>query len=197
MFRDDRQAMVCKLDVLDREAESLRSQNAAMREQLLAVRRDGAQGLTFDVYRADVAALEPGYRAALAWHRLTPFPAWVVAILHLLTFGIFPLIHFGMCHDNLPRAHPNDPSSAKAIGFAFIPYFNLYWVFFSSLRLADRINLQLRLRGLQPMVPRGLMIATSIMSVIPYVNILLGFPIMWTIAVCYYQRAINRLALAG
>lgn len=102
-----------------------------------------------------------------------------------------------MCHDNLPRAHPNDPTSAKAIGFAFIPYFNLYWVFFSSLRLADRINLQLRLRGLGPMVPRGLMIATSIMSVIPYVNILLGFPIMWTIAVCYYQRAINRLAMAG
>lgn len=36
--------MVQKLDVLDREAESLRAQNAAMREQLLAVRRDGAQG---------------------------------------------------------------------------------------------------------------------------------------------------------
>ena len=195
MFRDEREAMAQKIDVMDREAEALRSQNDAMRQQLLAAQTQGPVP-AIDPYRVGLEYLDPGFRAALTHHTLTPFPVWAIAILNFFTLGFFPLIYFGLCHDKLPRAHPSDPSAGKAIGFAFIPYFNLYWVFFSSLRLADRLNLQLRLRGLPPMVPRGLAIATSIFTVIPYVNIIFGLPIMWTITVCFYQSAINRLAAA-
>lgn len=198
MFRDEREAMAQKLDVLDREAEALRADNAAMREQLLAVSRGaGITPSTVDVYRTDLAYFDAGTRAALQHHQLTSFPVALLAVLNIVTFGLFPLIWLGLSHDRLPKAHENDPSSGKAIGFAFIPYFNLYWVFFSSLRLCDRINLQLRLRGLPERIPRGLVLATAICSVIPYVNILIGLPILWTITVCFYQRAINRLVVAG
>jgi hypothetical protein len=196
MFRDDREAMVQKLDVLDREAEELRADNAAMREQILASQRAGSvqQATALDPYRIDIAYLDSGTQAALRHHQLTPFPVWLVAVLNVLTLGIFPLIHFGLQHDRLPRALANDPTGGKAIGFAFIPYFNLYWVFFNSLRLADRLNLQFRLRGMPDGVPRNLVLATAIMSVIPYVNLLITLPIMWTITACSYQSAINRLA---
>jgi hypothetical protein len=94
-------------------------------------------------------------------------------------------------HDKLPRAAANDPSAGKAIGFQFIPYFNLYWVFFSSLRLCDRLTLQLKLRGLQDRAPRGLLLATCIVSVIPYIGWFIAGPIMWTIAVCLLQSTLN------
>lgn len=198
MFRDDREAMAQKIDVLDRQAEALRADNAAMREQLLATQL-GQSSPTFalDPYRADVRMLDPGLQAALRHHQLQAFPVWLMGILNVLTFGLFPLIWLGLSHDRLPRAHASDPTSARAIGFAFIPYFNLYWVFFSSLRLTDRLNLQMRLRGLPEEVPRGFVLTTAIFSVIPYLNILIGFPIFWTITVCFYQRTINRLVAAG
>lgn len=199
MFRDEREAMAQKLDVLDREAETLRADNDAMRAQLLAAQRGGTAWSTqpFDVYRADVSALDAGTRAALRHHSLTPFPVWLLGLLNILTFGLFPLVWLGLSHDRLPQAQSNDPTAGRAIGFAFIPYFNLYWVFFSSLRLCDRLNLQLRLRGIPELVPRGLVLATAIVSVIPYLNLLIAFPILWTLTVCFYQRAINRLVAAG
>ena len=70
-------------------------------------------------------------------------------------------------------------------------------MFFSALRLCDRLNLQFRLRGEKPRVPRGLAIATCVTSVIPYVNILIGFPIMWTIMVCRLQSTVNRVERAS
>jgi len=197
MFRDEREAMARKIDVMDREAETLRADNAAMREQLLAQHGVSASTFTLDPYRADVSMLDPGLRAALRHHQLQPFPVWLIGVLNVLTFGFFPLIWLNLSHDRLPRAHSADPTTGRAIGFAFIPYFNLYWVFFSSLRLCDRLNLQMRLRGLPEQVPRGLVMATAIFTVIPYLNILIGFPILWTITVCFYQRTINRLVAAG
>jgi hypothetical protein len=199
MYRDDRDATIQRAEALEREASSLRGDNQAMREELLALRRAGVVGQPqlYNVYACDVAQLPAGERAALSHHSLTPFPVWATALLHLVTFGLFPLIHFGMQHDKLPRAMANDPTSGKAIGFTFIPYFNLYWVFFNSMRLCDRLNLQLRLRGMEADAPRGLMIACSILGVIPYVNIFIGLPFMWTIGVCVLQSAVNRVAALG
>jgi hypothetical protein len=198
MYRDDRDAMIQRSEALAREAEGLRDDNRAMREELLALHRAGlASSPMYNVYATDVANLSPGERAALSYHTVTRFPVWAIALLHLFTFGLFPLIHFGLQHDKLPQVLPNDPTAGKAIGFSFIPYFNFYWVFFNSIRLADRLNLQLRLRGLPADAPRGLMVACSVLGVIPYVNILIGFPILWTIGVCALQSAVNRVAALG
>ena len=39
-----------------------------------------------------------------------------------------------------------------------------------------------------------MMLACSIVGVIPYINILIGFPIIWTIGVCLLQSSVNELA---
>ncbi|MDD5591620.1 MAG: hypothetical protein PHY18_06845, partial [Dehalococcoidales bacterium] len=59
-----------------------------------------------------------------------------------------------------------DFGAGRAIGFWFIPGFNLYWVFRFCLRLVDRVNFQLRLRGLKTTIGRGFVLATVIIGVI-------------------------------
>ncbi|MGE0547336.1 MAG: hypothetical protein AB7O24_08925 [Kofleriaceae bacterium] len=199
MYRDDREALQYKAEAAEREAERLRRENDEMR---LVVTKANAglvpSTFAFPAHVAysvlDVRALSVEDRARLAAHGVTRFPVWATGLLNFFTLGLFSLIHFGLVHDKLPRATHNDPSAAKSIGFSFIPYFNLYWVFFNSLRLADRLDLQLRLRGLPRHAPKGLLIASSVLSVIPYVNIFIGLPIMWTITACCLQSTVNKVA---
>jgi hypothetical protein len=203
MFRDDRNAMLQRLDALQRETDALRGENAAMREELLARNREGSQGLVGrNVYESDLAQLSPGERAALARHQLRRFPAWLVALLTPLTLGLFPLIHFGLQHDRLPTAHDKDPTGAKAIGYSFVPYYNLYWVLFNTLRLADRIDLQYRLRGEAGGAPRGMLLACAIATIPALLHpfFLLYFIaapvllVLWAIGGGMLQASINRLA---
>ncbi len=192
MYRDDSDAIRERVHVLDREAELLRRQNEAIRQHNLMLQRSYGRG--GDVYRVPAELLAPAERAVLAHHQIrSTFPAWATGILNLISFGLFGLIHFGMMQDRLPRAAHDDPSAGKSIGFAFIPYYNLYWMFFSSLRFTDRMNLQFRLRGLPDGIPRGLVMASCICSMIPYVNIV-TMPILWTVTVVLMQMAANRLA---
>lgn len=197
IYRDDQEALRQRLDGTEREAEQLRKENEAMRA---VVGRQVAPSTTLALppnaayTLVDIQVLPLEERARLAVHALRPFPVWLVGILNVLTFGLFPMIHFGMMHDKLPRAAHNDPSAGKAIGYQFIPYFNLYWIFFSALRLCDRLSLQLRLRGLQARAPRGLVLAACIVTVIPYVNLLIAFPVLWTIAACMLQSTVNQVA---
>jgi hypothetical protein len=197
MYRDDQEALRYRLDGVSREAEQLRKENQAMRAAVgnLAVEVPSSTlalpaGAVYSV--VDVRSLALAERARLAQHSLQRFPVWLVGLLNLVTFGVFPLIHFGLMHDKLPRAAHDDPSAAKAIGFQFIPGFSLYWIFFNSLRLCDRLTLQLRLRDRYAAAPRGIVLAACIVTVIPYVNVFM--PILWTIAVCLLQSTVNEVA---
>lgn len=138
-------------------------------------------------------ALTEQDRADLRQHALERFPSGLAVLLQFMTFGLFSLIHYGLTHDKLPKALHNDPSGGKAVGFSFIPYFNFYWCIFNPLRLADRLNLQSRLRDRGDRVPRGYIMACGILSVIPYINMLVAIP-MWGAGVYLLQQAINELA---
>ena len=143
-------------------------------------------------YKAPEALSETD-KAYLRQHRLSSFSAPLAVLLHFLTFGLFSLIHFGLQHDKLPQAKRDDPSGAKAVGFSFIPYFNLYWFVFQPMRLTDRLNLQDRIRDREDGTNRGLMLTLSILGMIPYINILIGIP-LYSIGVYKLQKQINRLA---
>jgi len=199
MFRSDRDALAQQVEEMREEQAQLRAQNDAMRSDLLARRQQlpeprAGVGLRGNVYRTGIAHLTAGERAALAHHEIEAFPVWATLLFHYLTLGVFSVVHISMLHGRLPQAERDDPSAAKAVGFSFIPYFNLYWVFFNPLRLADRLNLQLRLRGRPDAVPRGLIIACSVISMIPYLGWFLGVFFLWPIAVAYFRSAANTLA---
>jgi hypothetical protein len=143
-----------------------------------------------------LAAPPPIHPLPGAGGTLTPLPVAVVILLHFVTCGIFPTIWFGLMHGKLPKTRPDDPSAGQAVGFMFIPFFNLYWVFFSYIRLCDRIDEQRIRHGLAPNNLRGLAIATCIVIVIPYVN-LLGALILDPIFFGVLQATANELAAAS
>ena len=105
-------------------------------------------------------------------HNLKRFSPGLMLLLHYLTLSIFTMIYFGLIHGRLPQNRKNDPSTAKAIGFLFIPIFNFYWLFFSYLRVRIRINEQLEFRGLNHRLSRGFTLTLCIIAMIPYVNFL-------------------------
>lgn len=191
MFRSDRDALANKVDDLAAENERLRLQNEAMRKDLLD-QRAGGQTVASNVYRGGIEGLGSGERVALARHQLEAFPVWGTVLLHIVTFGMASFVRFNAMHARLPKAERDDPSVARSIGFHLIPYFNYYWVFWNGLRLADRLNLQCRLRGLPDGVPRGLVIAAAVASIIPYVQFLTG-PIVWLFVAASMQRTVNQI----
>jgi hypothetical protein len=191
MYRDDRDALVQRVDALEK-TEQLNDQ---MKRELIDLRRTAAMSPAGDPYE-NAGVLGPAERVALGEHQLEKFPVWAALLLHLSTFGLFSLIYYGLQHGRFPKVKDNDPSPGMAIGFAFIPFFNYYWVFFNPLRLCDRITLQYRLRGSSDSAPRGMQLATSILSVIPYIN-MLTLLLVWPIQVCLLQSSINRLVDLG
>ena len=142
----------------------------------------------------DLSQLPEEQRKELSKHKFnSTFSTALVIILHFLTLSIFTMIYFGLKHSKLPLIRDNDFGAGKAIGFSFIPFFNLYWDFRFWLRLVNRINFQFKLRN-QPMpLSRGLTLATVIMGVIPYVD-LLSLIVFFPIIAGQIQNATNRLA---
>ncbi len=133
---------------------------------------------------------EAGHRAQ---NTLSTFNPWLIVLLHFVTCGLFTTIWFGIQHGNLPKIAQDDPGAGKAIGFLFIPIYGIYWLFIFWLRLCDRINLQLALRGLEPKAPRGLVLAYCIIMLIPYIGFL-GFMILGPIVGAKLQIALNQIA---
>ena len=191
MFRSDRDALAGKVDDLRTDNERLRVENEAMRADLLA-RRAVDPVVRPNLYRGGDRAISAGERAALAKHDLQAFPVWATAVLHVLTLGVFSFFHFNAMHERLPKGERDDPSAFKAIALHFVPYFNFYWVFFSALRLNDRVNMQLRLRGEEDRASRTAVIVACVLSVIPYLNFLTA-PIAWIAVAISMQRAVNRI----
>jgi len=134
----------------------------------------------------------PANSPAASAHTLGHFSGGLVVLLHFATLGIFTFIWFNLMHDKIPRTRHDDPSAGKAIGFLFIPFFNLYWIFFTYLRLADRLNQQRVARGL-PATMRGFTMTVCILSVIPFVNYV-NLLVIWPIWAGLMQGSVNQLA---
>ena len=101
----------------------------------------------------------------------------------------------GLKHGKLPKVKSNDPGAGKAIGFWFIPFFSLYWIFPLWVGLSDRINFQYRLRGARTPISRDFAIWTNIVylsGILLGVTYLVGI-IMWLVLIGQQQAAVNRL----
>jgi hypothetical protein len=123
-----------------------------------------------DVYNPvfDLTSLSDEQRSTFVQHQfIYTFSIDALILLHFATLGLFTLIYFGLKHSQLPMIKHDDFKERKAIGFMFIPLFNLYWQFRFWFRLIDRVHFQSRLRKLPTTISRRLMLATIIVSLIP------------------------------
>src|SRR5258706_5094250 len=133
-------------------------------------------------------------------HQLTEFSTAGAVVLSIFV-PLFALIYYGLAHGNLPKRRHDDPGAGKAIGFMFIPFFNIYWMCFFWIRLCTRINDEQMRAGLPPTAPRGLVIAmcwTYLGMLIPIVNILamLALLVMGILTLSQLQSSINALVRA-
>jgi len=138
--------------------------------------------------------------AGPAQHGLTEFST-AGAVLLSLFVPFFSVIFYGIVHGKLPQRRPDDPSTGKAIGFMFIPFFNLYWICFFWVRLCTRINDERVRVGLAPTAPRGLVVAMLwcyLGMFIPIVNllVLVAEAVMLITVIVQLQGSINELARA-
>jgi hypothetical protein len=130
-----------------------------------------------------------------------PFSPALCVILHIFTLGIFSLIHCGIIHDKLPVISHKDFGAGKAIGFRFIPFYSIYWIFVLWGKLARRVNFQFRLRGKPAPVSVGLAdtyCVLRVMGLIPYlgyVTIFISLFILFPILFVQVRSACNELAL--
>lgn len=198
MYRDDQEAALQRAETATRENDQLKRENEAMRQALV---QQPSAPPTYAMMQptAIYPHLDPRFlplpeRARLAQHTLRPFSPVAAVILNFITFGLFGFFYYSAKHDRMPVAATNDPSAGKAIGFQFIPYFNLYWMFFNNRRLCDRLDLQLRLRGLPNAAPKGLATAACILTLIPYIGWAIAWLFLWPIVTARLQSTINRVA---
>ena len=117
-----------------------------------------------------------GEEEDLGAHRLTRFGIGWVILLNVVTVGLFATIRFNLMHGKMPKIRRDDPSAGRAIGFLFIPFFNLYWFFFTYLRLITRINEQRVWRGLPPSHLHGLFIAFGVVHLVSGIILSFVFP---------------------
>jgi len=116
-----------------------------------------------------------------------------IIILSIVTFGIFAIIFHGLKHDKLPKIQYDDFGTHIGIALIFVPFFNFYWFFVFWLRLVDRVNFQFKLRHLPLPINREFALVVCILSLIPYINILVGL-ILIPILAGKIQQAVNQLA---
>jgi hypothetical protein len=150
---------------------------------------------SINVYDSSVdlsQVLDAEQRERYTHHNLTRFPTWLVVVLHILTLGLFTVVYQGLKLSKLPLVKHDDFTAGKGIGFNFIPFFNLYWVFRFVLAVTDRLNFQFRLRGQPPPISRELALASCILHVIPYLNII-GWLVLEPIVAGQWQSATNKL----
>jgi hypothetical protein len=126
-------------------------------------------------------------------HQLATFPVAVAVLLHFMTFGLFTLFWLNAMHGKMCRVRTDDPSAGKAVGFCFIPFFNLYWIFFTYRRLCLRVDEQRDLYGLPPGNLRGLATTACIFQIIPYISLLIGYTIVTPVFIGMMQSSVNQL----
>ena len=136
--------------------------------------------------------LPPGWSPAMGQPKVRN--TGLCILWQILTFGIYGIFWLYYIHKEHPYRHNEDPTPGKAVGFLFIPIFNIYWVFKMYLSLTDRMNtLSGMYLGRQKPISRGVILAALICQFIPYIG---GIPalilqIIWWVSA---QGVHNELA---
>jgi hypothetical protein len=192
VYRDEKIALAEQNQQLTEEVNRIREENEAMRIAIMQRNIHASSANEHVVYDTNVRMVSPGDRVAYGQHQLRAFSPWAAMALHFCTLGIWSMFHFGRMHGSLPKLRQDDPDMAKSVWMFWVPYVNLWWMFFSPTRLIDRINFQYLIRGRQAPLTKTSAILAGITSLLFYF-----VPLVWLVAIYQTQKAVNELVALG
>lgn len=133
---------------------------------------------SFDGFASSGPYIDPaqlGYGEPLA-HK--SFPVIALLLLHYLTLGIFSFFWITGLHGKLPREKSDDPSGFKAVALCFIPFLQIYWLYFVYARLTHRVNSLSRQHRLPPLIAEPLSYVMATLWTIPILMAMAGTAIL-------------------
>ena len=129
-------------------------------------------------------------------------PVWNIPLFLFLTLNIYNIFWLARIVRELHDRDAIDITPGKAVGFCFIPFYNLVWFFIlwgkigGALRkIHDKNNLPLPATGVVWLWPIGLILALILNLAVPFAGTFLAM-ICLSIVLCTIQAAMNRVALA-
>jgi len=122
------------------------------------------------------------------------FPIWALVLLHYLTLGVFSMVWVNLYHGSLSRERADDPTAGQAVGYLFVPIYGLYWIFFTHLRLCERLYRDQIMAGLARPNLRAFALWCCIVEVVPYVNFL-GTLITYPVLAGLLQHRLSELSV--
>jgi hypothetical protein len=109
----------------------------------------------------------------------------LVGVVFLLVGLVAAAVWLHMAWDSVPASmrYTNRGrwiSPGKAVGYLFIPFYNLYWTFVANQGLCEAVDRTLIAQGAMPRAPRSMATAAAVAQLVPYCNLLVA-PILWAI----------------
>lgn len=109
---------------------------------------------------------------------------------------IFALIWVYVSWDSIPPEMRFTKSRVMtpggAVGFLFIPFFNLYWLFVANVGLCDALDYGLTTTGSYRRAPRVAAIIACVFQLVPYLNLFIA-PFTWLIFMFLADGARNEM----
>ena len=126
--------------------------------------------------------------------------SWKIALFLLFTLGIYHIFWLYRVFKELHTRKATDLSPGKAVGYGFIPFFNLVWIFVAWKKLGDAITSAYSQAELAPpatgvvwLPPISFFAAVGLNYAVPGAGSAVAI-VLLSIALCTIQRKMNRLA---
>lgn len=145
---------------------------------------------------ADAETLQNWFSACWILYVVSiPLTLIIVGIATMIISYVYGCKLFHRLWTIIPVQH-RKTTPGKAVGFLFIPFFNLYWVFVAYYGLAKALNAHMQRNGIQgPRVEEGTVMTCIILglcSIIPYVGIITSI-----ISIIYFFITFKQMKDAG
>jgi predicted Zn finger-like uncharacterized protein len=127
---------------------------------------------------------------------------WCIPFFLLFTLNIYQIFWLYRVFKELHARNATDVSPGKAVGYMFIPFFNLVWIFIAYKKLGDAIASAYAQAGLAPpetglvwLAPISLFVGIGLNLAAPPTGSFICIALL-SIVLCTVQGQMNRLAAA-
>jgi hypothetical protein len=153
----------------------------------------GIVALIIGIFLLYSFSFEGTYYSAGRIISLIGFISILIANIYSLVL-LYRLWKFTIAESKMNELKPSIETPGKAIGYLFIPFFDLYWIFIAFGKLPKNLNAIANAKGIKEMMSESIgtvLAVLVILSIIPVIGYLTALIAAWIILPVFYWNAIN------